>query len=144
LTLFPQLKILGENLVLWMLEFNWHILQQSTSCCMFQDREFIYLFIYLFMYLFIYLFIYCLLNDTISSLDYVTEWLTNDSLEMDVKGSGHSLYQVIIPVSAWRTKEGMKNWGYIGESIFWPRCKAGISQIHVRRTIIIADLLGGE
>jgi hypothetical protein len=33
----------------------------------------------------------------------------NNLLEMDTNGSGHGLYQAIIPASAWSTKENMKN-----------------------------------
>jgi hypothetical protein len=39
----------------------------------------------------------------------MTEWLTNNSLAMDVTGSGHSLYQGIIQASTWRTKQSIKN-----------------------------------
>jgi hypothetical protein len=45
----------------------------------------------------------------------MTERLTNDSLDMDVKGSGHTLYQGIIPPSDWRTKESMKWSRYSGQ-----------------------------
>jgi hypothetical protein len=30
-TSIPQLKILGEAVVFWMLEFNWYILQHTTN-----------------------------------------------------------------------------------------------------------------